>query len=312
MTAHFSSSAGLFDPPVDVTVSDPRILIHYDLGAGQTPENVAGLPNGDFVATLALARQVVRITPEGHQQILATLPAPADGGANVPITHKALTTGVLQIADGTFYVGYASGDDALTGVWRIAPDQSPERVIALPGDSFPNGMSIGERSGALFIADSVHGVIWKASLANGTANIWTSGDELKPLEFSGPGFGVNGLKAHHDAVYVSITGQKTLLSYPIGENGQAESPRTVMSGHPLDDFIFLGDGDVILAASNVDSEVAVIRADGSYQALLTNAQGLQNASSVLVQSNKVYVLSAAYVTQKDPNILVADLGRMYT
>jgi hypothetical protein len=309
MTGNFYGPADVLDPPTKVTASNPRILVHYDLASGETPENVAELPNGDFVVTLALARQLVHITPEGDQQVLATLPAPPDGGAEVPITHKALTTGVLRIANSTIYVGYASGDDDLTGIWRIAPDRQHERVIALPGDSFPNGMSIDERSGALFIADSVRGAIWKASLADGTADIWTSGDELKPLELSGPGFGVNGLKARDDAVYVSITGQKTLLRYPIESGGEAGAPHTVMSGHPLDDFIFMGDSDVILAASNVDSELAVIRADGSYQALLTSGDGLQNASSVLAQSGKVYVLSAAYVTQKDPNILVADLDR---
>ena len=200
MTSPFSRPADVLDPAIDVTVSNPRILIHYNLAAGETPENVAGLPNGDFIVTLALARQVVRITPQGHQQILATLPAPADGGADVPITHKALTTGVLRTADGTIYIGYASGDDTLTGIWRIAPDQPPERVIALPGDAFPNGMSIDKRSGALYIADSVHGAIWHASLADGKAKIWTAGDELKPIELSGPGFGINGLKARDGAV----------------------------------------------------------------------------------------------------------------
>jgi hypothetical protein len=173
-------------------------------------------------------------------------------------------------------------------------------------------MSIDERTGSLFIAESVHGAIWKASLADRNADIWTSGDELKPLELSGPGFGANGLKAHDGAVYVSITGQKTLLRYPIGPGGDAGAPHTMMSGHPLDDFIFLGNGDGILAASNVDSELAVIQADGSYQALLTKADGLQNASSVLAQAGKVYVLSAAYVTQRDPNIVVADLDRTYS
>jgi hypothetical protein len=168
-------------------------------------------------------------------------------------------------------------------------------------------MSIDKRSGALYIADSVHGAIWHASLGGGKAIIWTSGDELKPIELSGPGFGVNGLKAHNNAVYVSITGQHTLLRYPIGPRGETGAPHALMSGHPLDDFIFIGNSDVILAASNVDSELAVIRPDGSYQALLTAADGLQNASAVLAQSGKVYVLSAAYVTQEDPNILVADL-----
>lgn len=105
----------------------------------------------------------------------------------------------------------------------------------------------------------------------------------------------------------SCPGLIALLRYPIGGRGEARAPHTVMSGHPLDDFIFISKNDAMLAASNVDSELAVIRADGSYQALLTNADGLQNASAVLAQSGKVYVLSAAYVTQEDPNILVADL-----
>jgi hypothetical protein len=44
----------------------------------------------------------------------------------------------------------------------------------------------------------------------------------------------------------------------------------------------------VLAASNVDSEFAVIRADRFYQALLTTADGLQNASAVMAQSDKAY------------------------
>ena len=56
----------------------------------------------------------------------------------------------------------------------------------------------------------------------------------------------------------------------------------------------------MLAASSVDSGLAVIRADGSHKALPTNADGLQSASAVLAQSDMVYVLSAAYITQEDP------------
>ena len=67
------------------------------------------------------------------------------------------------------------------------PDRPLERAIAPPGDASPNGMSIDERSAALFIADSVHGAIWQASRGDGKARLWTSGEGLKPIQLSGPG-----------------------------------------------------------------------------------------------------------------------------
>src|SRR6266851_9074055 len=63
-------------------VSNPRILVHYDLAAGQQPENVALEPDGNLDVTLSRAGQVERVSPTGQRQLLATLPAPSDGGVN--------------------------------------------------------------------------------------------------------------------------------------------------------------------------------------------------------------------------------------
>jgi hypothetical protein len=53
----------------------------------------------------------------------------------------------------------------------------------------------------------------------------------------------------------------------------------------------------------------LIRPDGSQQTVLTGADGLSNPSSVAIRGGTVYVLSAAYLTQTDPNILLASLHR---
>jgi hypothetical protein len=49
---------------------------------------------------------------------------------------------------------------------------------------------------------------------------------LKPIQLSGPGFRVNGLKVDNGAVYVSVTGQKTLPRYLTRQRGEAETTRT--------------------------------------------------------------------------------------
>ncbi|MDX3570619.1 hypothetical protein [Streptomyces sp. ID05-47C] len=43
--------------------------------------------------------------------------------------------------------------------------------------------------------------------------------------------------------------------------------------------------------------------------VLTAADGLQGPTSIALRGNTVHVLSAAYLTAKDPNLLLARLGR---
>src|SRR5260370_22857916 len=64
--------------------SDARILIHYDITAGQRPENITEVPGGDLYTTLSQAAEVERVTPQGHQSIVVSLPKPPDGGVNTP------------------------------------------------------------------------------------------------------------------------------------------------------------------------------------------------------------------------------------
>jgi hypothetical protein len=285
-------------------VSNPRILIHYDAAAGEQPENILAEPDGHLIVTLDFVCQIVRLTPDGAQEVLATLPAPPDGGAGVPVTHTALATGLVRVGDGTIHVGYVAGDARFTGIWRLEADAPLRRVTALPADSFPNGMALDERSGALYIADSIRGAIWRAPVSGGDAEVWAAGPELAPLTI----LGANGLKVHGGYVYVSNSDHKTLLRYPIGRDGAADPAQTVASGHALDDFTFVDGTDVVAAALNLENEVALIRPDGSFQIVLTAADGLQTPSAALVRPGRIYVLSSAHFTHVDPNILVADFA----
>lgn len=285
-------------------VSAPRILVHYDLAAGRQPENVAVEPDGDLDVVLSKALEVERVTPKGRQRVLATLPAPADGGVHTPAVGFALATGIVRAPDGTLYVGYAAGDDTLTGIWRIRPGHAPERVVPLSAANLPNGLALDERTGLLYLADSVTGTVWRAPLSGGTPTAWATGALLDATSF----LGVNGVKVHGGAVWVTNTDQATLLRIPIRRDGSAGAIQTRATGlGGIDDFAFVGRSDTAIAALNLQNEVALVRPDGTSSIVLTGQDGLEGPTSVALEDGRLYVMSASYVLQKDPNILVADL-----
>jgi sugar lactone lactonase YvrE len=153
-------------------------------------------PDGSANVVLAGAAQIVNVRPNGRTRVVATLPAPADGGVNIPVTGFSLTTGLGRTHDGTLYVAYVAGTDDLTGVWRIRPGGQPERVAALPKDGFPNGLGIDERTGQIYVADSPLGVIWQVPLRGGEPTEWLRDQALTRREL----LGANGLEVRGGAV----------------------------------------------------------------------------------------------------------------
>jgi hypothetical protein len=100
----------------------------------------------------------------------------------------------------------------------------------------------------------------------------------------------------------------TVLRIPIDHRqraGRLQTQATGLAG--IDDFEFTGRGNEIVATIDSASTVVLIRPDGTRKTLLTAADGLQNPTSVAVRGNKAYVLSAAYVTQQDPNLVIAPI-----
>ncbi|MFF2510703.1 hypothetical protein [Streptomyces sp. NPDC058086] len=160
--------------------SHPRVLVEYDLASGQQSANVVVTPNGKPNIVLSRSAQLEEVTRGGHRRLPASLPQRADGGVNTPALGYSLATGLVRTDDGTLYVGYAAGDDSLTGIWRIRPGGKPQRIIALSAASFPNGMALDERTGRFYIADSTRGVIWRAPIAGGTPTVWASGTAYEP------------------------------------------------------------------------------------------------------------------------------------
>lgn len=287
-------------------LSKAHVVVHFDLAQGQLPENIAAAPDGGSYVTFAAARQIARISATGRTTVLATLPRPTDGGVKTPALGFPLTTGIVRSADGTLYFGYATGTADLTGIWKLTPGGKPQRITALPATGLPNGLALDARTGTLYVADSIVGAIYSVPVTGGPARIWSTASELATTGF----LGVNGLKIHGGAVWATNLDQGTVLRIPITRQGRAGKVETTATGLAgIDDFAFTGAGDTLLATIDPTSTVELVQRDGTHTVVLDATDGLRNPTSVAVRSNTVTVLSAAYLTQQDPNLLQAHLNR---
>lgn len=282
-----------------------RVVLHFDLDKGQTPESIVLAPNGAAYVAFAKARQIAEISPTGAIRVLATLPAPADGGVNTPALGFPLTVGIDRASDGTLYFLYATGTADLTGVWSLRPGGTPRRIAPLPAGSLPNGLALDQRTRTLYVADST-GAVWRVpTTGSNTPVIWSSGQELAPTGF----LGANGLKLRDGAVWVTNLDQGTIVRIPLHANGKAGPARIAATGLTgIDDFAFAG--NEIIAALNSANQVALVKPDGTHTVVLTGADGLQGPTTIAVRGRTVYVPSAAYLTAKDPNLLQAHLSRV--
>jgi hypothetical protein len=292
---------------VGAPLAQARVAVHFDLAGGQQPENIALEPDGGVDLSFAAARQIARVGSDGSVRVLATLPLPADAGVHTPALKFPLVTGLVRAPGGTLYFLYATGTADLTGLWRLAPGGTPQRIAALPADGLPNGLALDPYRRVLYATDSVRGVIWRIPAAGGRSAVWASGAELAPAGF----LGANGIKVHGGAVWVSNLDRGTVLRYPVTAAGQAGLPRTTATGLAgIDDFAFLPHGDRILAALNAPSQVVLVEPGGTHCVVLSAADGLRNPTSVALSGGTVYVPSAAYTAGQNPNLLTARVRRL--
>lgn len=274
-----------------------RIVAHFDLAEGQTPENAVVLPDGSTDVTFSTANQVAHVSKDGKVTILAQLPP----GGQCAIFPGAATLGLARALDGTVYVAECSGTST-TGVWRIRPGSQPVQIAELPSDGLPNGMALDNRTGDLYVSDSFLGTVWKVPTRGGAPSAWATGPTLDKITFGG----ANGLVLHNGAVWVGNIDQGLIVRIPIRRDGAAGPIETEVTGLTggLDDFAVVGGDNTIVAALNMVNEVVEVKPGQQPQVLLTATDGLSTPTAVRIQDGTMYVTNGAYFGV-DPNLLVA-------
>lgn len=278
-------------------ITDVRTVATFDYAAGGQPENVTLNPDGSMTMSMlgflnGRPPQLLRIGPSGRRAVLVTgEPGEAIGGN-------------ARGGDGSIYYNMLSADPSRSGIWRLAPGGTPERIGALPAGQFLNGLTIDAGSRTLYAADSLTGTVWTVPTSGGPVTAWLVGPALAPAQ-SGPGhFGANGVTFHDGAVWVSNTDRETLLRVPVTATG-SPGPIEVIAGNlaGIDDFKFLSDcSDVAFVALNGPDEIAAVYPDGRSRIVLTAADGLDSPTDTAVRGTRIFITDSGNAAPHDAKL----------
>jgi hypothetical protein len=240
--------------------------------------------------------------------LLAVGAAFALSGCSVPATPAAAAPVEAPSTDAST-VGFSDATNAsILASFDLTAGQLPENIVSTSGDAvavtFAASRQVAEISAA------------------GEIDILGTLPEPAELGTATPVLGfplATGLALVDDTYYaLYATGEAdttglwnldagTILQIDIKDDGAAGKTTVVAADLVgIDDFAFTGRGDQIVATLDPSSEVVLVQ-DGARTTVLTEQDGLSNPTSVLVQGTTIYVPSAAYVTQDNPNLLTATL-----
>jgi hypothetical protein len=302
-----AASAGTRHSSPGPVVTDVRTTATFDYAAGEIPENITVNPDGSTTLSLLGSCAVcerthgpalIRISTSGQRTVLAT------GQVGEAIS------GNTRGSDGTVYYSVFAPGTARNGVYTVRPDGTSQRIAALPVDSGPNGLAIDPAGNTLYIADSFQAAIWSVPVSGGSATRWLTDAALAPVITEALPIGANGLRFHNGALWVSNFNRGTLLRVPVTGTGTPGTIRQVTGGLPnIDDFSFLTPWtDVVFVAQNGSSSqngpdrVLVVYPNGTYQAVLTSADGLASPSATAVRGTKLYVTNGGVPEPHDATL----------
>ncbi len=251
---------------------DVTILRAFDAGAGQHPESVAVDKRGQIYVSMPFTGVVLRIDPDGSEQVAATLPI---GGGFGPL-------GLAVDAPGNIYAAVATFDPATHGVYRVRRSGSFIRLPGTEAIAFPNGLAYDNR-GTLYVTDSMAGAVWRIP-KRGEAELWAQhvlleGDGTAPLPFP---LGANGIAYRQRTLYVSNTERGSIVRLPINADGSAGAAsllvqRSLLGG--ADAVAFDVRGNLYVAVTG-QSTLVRVSPGGDLSTLATRRDGLDYASGV--------------------------------
>ena len=303
-----SASAGSGHSYTGSVVTDVQTAATFDYAAGEIPENITLNPDGSMTLSLlgscavcerTHGPELMHVSASGTRTVLAT------GQVGEAIS------GNTRGDDGTVYYSvFAPGDAARNGVYKLGQDGTPERIAALPVGTGPNGLAIDSTGTTLYIADSFGSTIWSVPVSGGSVTPWLTDAALAPVPTEALPIGANGLRFHNGALWVSNFNQGTLLQIPVTGSGAAGPVRLVAGGLPnIDDLSFLTPkSDVVFVAQNGSSSqngpdrIVVVYPDGTYEAVLTSADGLASPSATAVRGNRLYITNGGVPEPHDAKV----------
>jgi sugar lactone lactonase YvrE len=219
--------------------------------------------DGTIFVTNHEVGKIVRITPDGNQQVHATV--------------EGKVSGLAFTADGGL-VATGWNADSIPVVSLVTSDGTVKTLLTLPEAIFLNGITPLSDTQYL-IADSYRGAIWLIDIAQPGASIWLEHPLLARSNSENPIPGANGLKRFGDFLYVSNTEKMLLLRIPVSITNQPSEPEIFVEQTNIDDFAFDVEGN-LYGATHIYNSVVRIAPDGSTTIIAQADQGVVGSTSV--------------------------------
>ncbi|MBE9005271.1 gluconolactonase [Fortiea sp. LEGE XX443] len=226
-------------------------------------ENLAIAPDGTIFVTNHEAGKIVRITPDGNQQIHASVEGKVSG--------LALTNNGNLVVTGW-------NTDSIPVVSLVTADGTVETLLTLPDAIFLNGITPLSDTQYL-AADSYKGAIWLVDIAQRRSAIWLEHSLLARSNSENVIPAANGLKRFGKSLYVSNTEKMLLLRIPIGNANEPGEPEIFVEQTNIDDFAFDVEGN-LYGATHIYNSVVKIAPDGSTTIIAQAEQGVIGSTAV--------------------------------
>ncbi|BAY30069.1 hypothetical protein NIES2107_19130 [Nostoc carneum NIES-2107] len=257
------NSAGLLliyaDTPIELAPA--KVITSFPVNTFL--ENIAIAHNGTIFVSNHEIGTIVRITPDGNQQIHASLEGKVSGLAFTP-NADLVTTGWNA--------------DSIPVVSLVTVDGKVETLLNMPDAIFLNGITpiFGTQ---YLIADSYRGAIWLVDIAQSSSSIWLEHPLLARSNPENIIPAANGLKRFGNDLYVSNTERMLLLRIPITAANQPGEPEIFVQKTNLDDFAFDVEGN-LYGATHIYNSVVKISPDGSTTIIAQAEQGVIGSTAV--------------------------------
>lgn len=226
-------------------------------------ENLAISPDGTIFVTNHEVGQIVRITPDGNQQIYASVAGKVSG--------LAFTSNSGLVATGW-------NADSIPVVSLITTDGTVETLLTLPDAIFLNGITPLSNTQYL-AADSYRGAIWLIDIAQRRSTIWLEHSLLARSNSENVIPAANGLKRFGNLLYVSNTEKMLLLRIPLGTGNEPGEPEIFVEQTNIDDFAFDVEGN-LYGATHIYNSVVKITQNGSTTIIAQAEQGVIGSTAV--------------------------------
>ena len=225
-------------------------------------ENIAALPDGDFVISVHSERRLLRCTAHGDHTPLATLPVP--------------TMGLLVDGERVFVVAGEPGRGP-GHLFEVGLDGEVRRRLELGDAVFLNGFTPG-RHGRAYAVDSVRGEVIEVDLDRFTAQVALRDERLAKCSAEPMVPGANGLKADDTSLWITNTDRATVLRADLGADGSLGA-LTVVADHLRGDDLALDTAGNAYITTHVENTLVRLAPDGERRALAGPEQGMAGCTS---------------------------------